>query len=463
MQTRPALILLALCLCEFTSSFESVMVYAALPSLIGVFGDPNKAGWLVTGHLIVGAGSALIAARMGDLRGRKKVMLTLLSIAALGSLISAVGTSFWVVLAGRSMQGIIGAMLPLGIGVAREALRADKVPLGVGVIVTATSVGSAAGLIVGGAIIDNLDWHWLFAAGAAMLTVSLIAVWLFVPVTAGAAPDHPIDWIDGLLPVSGIISVVLAISLSKASGWSDPVVVALLAAGLAILAAWAWRNLRARFPLINLRLLAERNVAVAIVISVFMSLGTYHVMLLFAPLMQAPTWTQVGLGMSATMAGFIKLPSNLIAFTAGPLAGWIASRFTNKAALIIGACFGLAGWGLTATLPDTVVELVLLLCLISYGTTMLMTGCLNLVASSVPPESTSEAIASLSVVRTMFMAIGSQMIAVILSTDTIVEPGGTASFPGPGAYQTTTLWIALTVVGALVATAFVRVRQASPA
>jgi len=461
LQNRPALILLALCLCEFTSSFESVMVYAALPRLIGVFGDPNKAGWLVTGHLIVGAGSALIAARMGDLRGRKKVMLALLSVAALGSLISAAGTNFWAVLVGRSMQGIIGAMLPLGIGVVREALREEKVPLGVGLIVTASSVGSAAGLIVGGAIVDNFDWHWLFAAGALMLTVSLIAVWLFVPVTPGAAPDHPIDWIDGLLPVSGIISLVLAISLSKASGWGDPVVLVLLAAGLAILFAWAWRNLRARFPLINLRLLAERNVSIAIIISIFMSLGTYHVMLLFAPLMQAPTWTVVGLGMSATMAGFIKLPSNLLAFTAGPLAGWIASRFGNKAALVIGSCFGLAGWGLTALLPDSVVELVLLLCLISYGTTMLMTGCLNLVASSVPPASTSEAIASLSVVRTMFMAIGSQMIAVILSTNTITEPGGTASFPGPGTYQATTTWITMTVAAALVASLFARRHRVS--
>ena len=438
-----------------------MMVYAALPRLIGVFGDPNKAGWLVTGHLIVGAGSALIAARMGDLRGRKKVMLALLSVAALGSLISAVSTSFWAVLAGRSMQGIIGAMLPLGIGVAREAFRAEKVPLGVGLIVTASSVGSAAGLIVGGAIIDNFDWHWLFAAGAIMLTVSLTAVWLFVPQTPGAAPDHPIDWIDGLLPVSGIVALVLAISLSKAIGWGDPRVLALLAAGLAIMAAWAWRNLRTRFPLINLRLLAERNVAIAIIVSIFMSLGTYHVMLLFAPLMQAPTWTVVGLGMSATMAGFIKLPSNLLAFTAGPLAGWIASRFNNRAAMIIGSCFGLAGWGLTSLMPDSVFELILLLCLISYGTTMLMTGCLNLVALSVPQASTSEAIASLSVVRTMFMAIGSQMIAVILSTQTITEPGGTAKFPGPGAYQTTIIWIALTVAAGLVSALFVRSRSAA--
>ncbi len=462
MQNRPALILLALCLCEVTASFEAMMVYAALPKLIGVFGDPNKAGWLVTGHLIVGAGSALIAARMGDLRGRKKVMLLLLAVAAIGSLISALGTSFWVVLVGRSMQGIIGAMLPLGIGVVREALREDKVPLGVGVIVTASSVGSAAGLIVGGTIVDNFDWHWLFAAGAIMLTVSLVAVWLFVPVTKGADPEHPIDWIDGLMPVSGITSLVLAISLSKAMGWSDPRVLALLAAGLAILASWAWRNLHASYPLINLRLLAERNVAIAIIISVFMSLGTYHVMLLFAPLMQAPTWTVVGLGMSATMAGFIKLPSNLLAFTAGPVAGWIASRYTNRAALIIGSCFGIAGWGLTALMPDSVIELVLLLCLISYGTTMLLTGCLNLVAASVPPASTSEAIASLAVVRTMFMAIGSQVIAVILSAQTITEPGGTAQFPGPGAYQITTTWITMTVVAGLVAALFVRKQRQTP-
>lgn len=460
MQTRPALILAALFIVEVACTFEAAMIYAALPTLIRIFGDPNKAGWLVTIHLIVGAGSAMVAARMGDLRGRKKVMLALVAVAALGSLVAALSTQFWVVLVGRAMQGSIGAMLPLGIGVVREALRADKVPLGVGLIVTASSVGSAAGLVIGGAIIDNLNWHWLFAVSGMMLLLSFVAIWLFVPRTAGADPHHPIDWVDALLPVTGITAMVLAISLSKAAGWGDPVVLGLLAAGLAILTGWAWRNLRARHPLINLRLLVERNVAIAIVISVFMSLGTYHVMLLFSPLMQAPTWSIVGLGMSATMAGLLKLPSNLLAFTAGPLAGWIAARFTNRAALVIGSLFGLAGWGLTAMLPDSVIEIVLLLCLISYGTTMLMTGCLNLVASSVPPESTSEAIASLAVVRTMFMAIGSQMIAVILSLNTITEPGGTAVFPGPAAYQMTTAWIAMTVVAGLVAVLFIRRRPA---
>lgn len=462
MQSRPALILAALCVVEVTCTFEAMMIYAALPTLMRIFGDPNKAGWLVTIHLIVGAGSALVAARMGDLRGRKKVMLTLLAVAALGSVISAVGTAFWMVLVGRAMQGIVGAMLPLGIGVVRDALRAEKVPLGVGLIVTASSVGSASGLIVAGAIIDHLDWQWLFAASAVMLVFSLLAVWAFVPAARGADPDMPIDWIDGLLPVAGITAIVLAISLSKAAGWSDPLVLAILATGLALVIFWARRNLRTPHPLISLRLLFERNVAVANVISIFMALGTYHVMLVFAPLMQAPTWTIAGMGMTATMSGLIKLPSNVLSLTAGPLAGWIASRFAHRTALIIGSCIGVAGWGLTALMPNTAMQVVLLLCLISFGMTMQMTGCLNLVAASVPRESTSEAIASLAVVRTMFMAIGSQMIAVILSTETIAQPGGGANYPAPGAYQTTVLWIAATVLAGLAATVFVR-RKTAPA
>ncbi len=433
------------------------MIYAALPTLMRTFGDPTTAGWLVSVHLIVGAGSALVAARMGDLRGRKGVLLVLLAVAALGSLISAVFTQFWIILIGRAMQGIIGAALPLGIGVVRETWREDKVPLGVGLIITASSVGSASGLIVGGAIIDNFDWQWLFAASAVMLVVALLAVWLFVPRIDGSAPDHPIDWIDAILPVTAITALVLAISLSKVSGWTDPMVSGLTAGGLLLLVAWVWRNLRVRSPLINLRLLFERNVAIANIISICMSLGTYHVMLVFAPLMQAPTWTMVGLGMSATMSGMLKLPSNILAFTAGPFAGWIGTRFSNRAALITGSCFGLAGWSLTALMPDSTLEIVGLLCLISFGVTMLLTGCLNLVASSVPPESTSEAIASLAVMRTMFMAIGSQWIAVLLSTEMITEPGGTASYPATGAYQTVLIWIALTVLAGLVASLFTRV------
>lgn len=441
MTRRIVLIMFALFLAEMTSAFEATMVFAALPKLIGIFGDASSAGWLVTIHMLVAAGTAIVAARMGDLRGRKRVMIVLLAIAGIGSVVSALSTSYAMLLLGRGLQGAIGAMLPLGIGVVRANLPPARVPLGVGIILTSQGAGSAAGLVLGGAIIDNLDWHWLFGASAILLFVSLCAVWAFVPNQPGVDSGAKVDWLDGIIPVPCITALVLALTLSRPLGWTDWRVLGLIAAGLVGVAWWARRSLASANPFVDLRLLTNRNVAIGNMISALLSLGTLQLLLIFSTLMQAPRWTMAGLGLSATVAGLAKLPSNILSFTAGPLAGVLAQARGHRATLVLGALFIIAGWSAALTMPESVVEVVLMLCLISFGTTFLMTGVPNLLVASVPDARTGETIALLSVLRGMVMAIGSQIIAMWLASEMVGQTGGTARFPAASAYQWAIGWI----------------------
>ncbi|MGN6691371.1 MAG: MFS transporter, partial [Sphingopyxis sp.] len=103
----------ALWTAEVTGSFETAMVLAALKKLVEDFGDPAMVGWLITGYLIVGAAVAAIIGRLGDLFGRRQVLVVVLLIGAAGSLISALSTNFPVLLGGRLMQGVTAAILPL--------------------------------------------------------------------------------------------------------------------------------------------------------------------------------------------------------------------------------------------------------------------------------------------------------------------------------------------------------------
>lgn len=95
-----------------------------------------------------------------------------------------------------------------------EALPANRISLAVGLIVSSMSAGAALGLVLGGAIVDNFDWHWLFAASAATLFVSAVAVQIAVPARPGTPPKLPI-WIEGVLPVPAISVLLLGISFSK--------------------------------------------------------------------------------------------------------------------------------------------------------------------------------------------------------------------------------------------------------
>jgi MFS family permease len=450
MKTRPAAIIGPLFLTQVAVTFESAMLYAALPTLIRDYGDPVMAGWLLTVHALVGAAAAMVAGRLGDIKGRQKVTLVLLLIAAVGSVASALTNEFAVVLIGRAMQGVAMAVLPLSIGILRESLPSERVPVAVGLMITAQSLGVAVGLVLGGIIIDTIDWHALFVASASLLALSWVAVRLWIPARPGNPPEEAIDWIEGLLPVPGILALLLGMTWSKTVGWAEPQVYFLILSGIAIMAFWTRRSLGALEPFIDLRLLGTRNIALANSIVVLLALGTLHLVFVMSSYTQSPRWTMVGLGLSATVAGLAKLPSNIFSFLAGPLSGWLTQRYGDRAPIVSGGLLAAAGWFTAASMPRSLFDVILLLCVISFGTTLLNTAVPNVIVSSVPEERTSEAVGTMAAIMGMAMAIGSQVIVLMLSTATVIARTGGAAFPSAASYRLTMAWIgSLTVLAAL--------------
>jgi MFS family permease len=459
MRTGPNFIIAAMFMSLMAATFESAMLYAALPTLIREFGDPIKAGWLVTMHALVGSGTCIVVGRFGDIRGRRGVILVLIALAGIGSVMSAVTDNYGVVLLGRALQGFSIGVMPLAMSVLRDSLPRDRVPVAIGLMTTAQGMGVAVGLVLGGAIVDNFNWHWLFAFSAVLLSIAWIVVWLFVPSRPGVPPSEPIDWIEGLLPVPGISSMLLGISLSKSNGWLDYQVIGLIVLGLAIMAYWARRSLRAKEPFIDLRILSIRNVAVINVMAVLLGMGTMQIVFLFSTFTQAPTWTMAGLGLSATVAGLAKLPSNFLSFFAGPLNGLMMTKFGNRVPVICGALMAAAGWMLALPLPDTIIGVIALLCIISFGSSGLNAAMPAVIVTSVPEGRTSEAIGTMSVLRGMAAAIGAQLIAVSLASNMVTEPGGTVQFPSATGFRITMAWIGgLTFIAAF-AGLFLKARQ----
>jgi MFS family permease len=442
----------ALLIAEIAAIFETTMIYVALPTLIREFGDPVTAGWLVTSHGLIGTSAALMAGRLGDIYGRKRVLQIMLVIAILGSILSAVTTDFYLVLLGRALQGCATALIPLSIGILRESLPKERLPVAIGLMTTGMGMGTATGLVLGGWIIDHYPWHTLFVVSTVMLIIAYVAIRLMIPANPGTPPRNPIDWVEGILPVPGITAVLLGISLSSTMGWINPTVIGLIAVGLAIMAYWARRSLGAQEPFINLRLLASRNVAVTIALAVLLSMGTLQITIVFSAYSQNPTWTMAGLGLSATIAGLAKLPSNVLSFFAGPLSGWMQQKRGLRLPILVASLLATLGWVMALSFPTTILQIVLLMCVISFGTTMLNAALPNIVVASVPQERTSEAIGALSVLRGMAQSIGSQVIAVMLAVGAVASADGGARMPSATGFYVTMGWIAaLTLAAALLA------------
>ena len=226
----PWALLAALWVAEMTSSFESAMILAALKVLVVQFGDAAAVGWLVTAFLIVGAAVSAVVGRLGDIYGRQRVLMAVLVIGMAGSLLSAASSSYGLVLAGRVMQGATTAILPLVIGLVRENLPPERVPAGIGLMISGASIGTAAGLILGGVIVDFASWHGIFLASASFCLVSLLLVRSFVPPSRRAVLSQPVDWWSGILFAPGVTLVLLYLAGGKAWGFGSPAALALLVA-----------------------------------------------------------------------------------------------------------------------------------------------------------------------------------------------------------------------------------------
>jgi MFS family permease len=170
----------------------------------------------------------------------------------------------------------------------------------------------------------------------------------------------------------------------------------------------------------------------------------------------------VGLGLTATVAGLAKLPSNVLSFFAGPLAGWLTLRAGHRVTVATGGALAAFGWLLALMMPDTIVQIVLLLCVISFGTTILQAAIPNVVVDSVPPNRTSEAIGTMSVVRGIAAAIGAQVIAMMLASDTIAAPDSGALFPTATSFSLTFTVMAVLTFGVAAAAMLLAARGPRP-
>lgn len=463
MRSSPNAVIGAVFIAEMAATFESAMIFGALPKLIAAYGDPATAGWLVTIHMLVSAATYALAGRLGDLRGRKQVILVLIAIAICGSLVSAFSHSFGMVLAGRALQGFGSAVMPLSIGLLRENLPEERMPISVGLMTTASGSGVVLGLILGGAIIAHFEWHMLFVASAVLLGLAFAAIYSLVPKRPGTPNRHPIDWIEGVLPGSAVLALLYGLSQTKEHGWFDMKVDLLLVAGLVLLGWWLKRALASPEPFIDPRLFARRNVAAGNFLAVLLALGSANIVLVFSTYIQSPAWTGVGLGLSALAYGTLKLPSNILSFFAGPISGWLVQRRGSRLPVVLGGLIGGSGWLAATTMPHTGILAMLLMMWISFGTTLLNAAIPTIIVADVPPDRTSEAIGAMSVVRGIAGAIGAQIIGLILATGTVLSPDGKAHFPSATGYATAMAWIAAVTFAAALCALMLRGHKAAPA
>ncbi|API59933.1 hypothetical protein BSL82_11940 [Tardibacter chloracetimidivorans] len=414
-----AMVIIALIVAELASAFETLMLYAAMGKLVILF-DPLRAGWLVTIYLLVQTASAALGGRLGDLFGRRRLLIISLFISGCGSLLSFFAVNYPMLLVGRAFQGCAGAVLPLCFGLAYQHLPARWASMGVGIVAATASLGAGLALLTGGYIVDNFDWHHIFSLGAVLAAAGVVAAKFGLPASL-SRPAAKVDVVGGILFVPAICLILLALTLGGRTGWTSYTTIGMAVGGILLCMWWIRYELRHPEPLLDVRMLAVRSVSASNAVMFFLALGAVQLPLILPLFLSQPHGGSPGL--SATAIGLVMMPSMLMAVAVSPLAGSLLSVMTERRLAVCAVAIVLAGWvliGLSSGQLGVVVGGVIL---VGVGMAAAMAIFPNIVLAHTPAARHSEAGGMLTVVRGLGQSVGSQLIALLIATRGVATMG----------------------------------------
>ena len=417
----PAGVFAVLALGALDLGLEQSIVLPALPVIaVQEQATPDAVTWLVTGYLLAQAVALPLFARLGDLLGRRSLVVASLAAFAAGSVICALAGSLAGLIAGRVVQGLGAAVAALGIGIIRDHVAPGAVPVAVGVLIAGAGAGYAIGLVVGGVLVDRASVAAIFWFLFGVASALLLAVVVLVP-RSGTRARGPVDWLGAGVLAGGGATLLLGISKGNDWGWSSARTVALLSLGVGLLVAFCVLELRIAHPLVNVRLMAGRPLASANLAALTIGFGLFIAGVVIPQLASLPPATGYGLGLTAAETGLLLLPGALAMLVFGALGGRLVPVLGARTVVGIGAACGTLAYAALALWHDGVAEVAAANGLLGAGIGLSLAGIATLVVTSVEPSATSGSVGMNALIRTIGAALGAQMAAAIVTAAGLVQ------------------------------------------
>ncbi|KQZ85457.1 MFS transporter permease [Microbacterium sp. Root166] len=396
-----------------------VPIQSKLPELLDA--SREDTAWVVTSTLLAAAVITPISGRLGDMYGKRRILLVLVSVMIVGSVVAALSTGIIGVIVGRTLQGAIVGVVPLGISIMRDVLHEDRVDSAIAFMSATLGVGGALGLPISALVTERSDWHVLFwmAAGLGAIVFALV-LWI-VPVSVLRTAGR-FDYIGAAGLAVGLIGVLLAISRGNEWGWSSPPVLAFGLGGLVVLLAWGWFELRIDEPLLDLRVAARPAVLLTNIASIAMGFSLFASNVVYPQMLELPVATG-GFGLSLLAASLVVMPSGLVMMVLSPVAGRIAVRTGPKLLLLLGAISLIAAYGFTLLFSSEVWHLVVANILIGAGIGFGYASMPMLIMRSVPQSETGASNGLNALFRSLGTSTAAAVIGAVLATYT-VDYGG---------------------------------------
>ena len=455
-QVSPTASVVVLSLGALDFGVEASIVLPALPALARRYHASFAGiGWFAVAFQVVAVAAVPLLGRLGDVVGKRRVLLWALMAFAAGSLLCAITHSIGLAIAGRAIQGLGGAVAPLGLAVARDTLPRARLPRTIGVLAGAATFSGAIGFLLSGLLVDKFSPAALFWFLFVFAVLVLALTFAYVQESPERAPGY-VDLAGALLASTGLGGLLLAISEGNNWGWASSRVVGLFIAAAALLAMFAAVEARVSKPLLDLSLLARRPNGNANLCALLFGFAFFLSAYVVPQIAARPEASGYGLGFSTTKIGLLLTPACVFGGGAGWVAGRLVDRVGPRVLVSVGSALGLAAYLSLALDHGNVAALAGGTAVTGVSWGLILTGIHAVVMRNVAAHTSGVAAAVIAATRITGTAVGAQAAFAVIAAS-----GAVGAFPAEAGFTRAFVMAALGAGATLVAATFLPGRRRS--
>jgi MFS family permease len=458
--------------------FDETMILPAIPDFIREFNiSYSTSSWLLSAYIIAAAVMTPIGGKLSDIYGKKKILLIIMIVYAVGLMAGRFATNIEFMIAARVAQGVGMAMFPIAFGIIREVLPEKKLAIGQTIFSSTFSGGAVIGLVGGAAIIQNFGWQATFLA---ILPVT-IALWLIIvkfvridnhaiterSVEVEAVPgngnskasnNNTIDIKGTLALAATIITFLAGISLMEDNSGGDNVpsavsattfqVAGLFAASALSLAAFITIEKRVHSPLLDFKIMTSKSFLLPTIILMLVFMSIFMVYLTTPVMVRSPE--PFGFGGDAIAVASIQLPFMIVLLIGTVTSGFILNRVKNTKLLLIGTAISTVGFFVLLNLHSTENTVSIGLTILAAGLALSISGGFNVILLSVPMQATGIALGMTLLLNLVGMSLGPALSGAFQEVYKGTAPGVAGFFPTHHAYSLIFITAALVSLASVV-------------
>ncbi|MCI4337760.1 MAG: MFS transporter [Thermoplasmata archaeon] len=432
------------------------MLTPSLPTIQSDFHvDTAQVSLVISAYAISGVAMSPVVGKLGDIYGKRKVLMGVMLAYAGAVSVTGFSPNFEFMVAARTVQGVGLTILPLGMSLVREEFPRELVPRAQGILSAMFGIGFAISLPIGSFVSQNYGWRVTYHSAIPFVLLLTVAVLFLIRESSYRRPNTRVDYVGAALLGGALAGVVGALSQGQSWGWKSPLTLGFAGVGLLLIApfvVWEVRWTRqGREPIVDPRLLRERNVAVTNAVLTVAGLGMYMALFALIYRFEFPA-VSGGFSQNILQAGIDIVPLALSMMGVAIVASIAVSRVGVKPLALGGALVTSLGFVLLAS-AQTLEQSLLYETVTGAGIALLNASIINMLVLTVDPKDMGQATAMNNVFRNLGGSLGAPIVGSLLAayvTGIIIPSGPLAgtNLPRLEAFQYA-FWIAaiVTLIG----------------